>query len=295
MAAPSTSYVPFDSDAPAVFSGTQITNYMQAGFLALLLYDHLITLDKEVEWIWTLRWRLPKVLFFLNRYAITALLFIPIGIPSFLFPLSISFCDFHFRLSLCMPLVNMSCAELLIIMRVRSLYGHNKVITWSLCGLFVVAVAGGIASQVLFARSSAVYLYYQFLPGCWILTDAPTFPQWHVWAVFLSLEGILMLLTAYKTFLYRKQINRTIFVLARDSIVYSTVVFVTNLIAVIGDLNFDIVWFQFPGQCITSIAVGRMMMNIRGLVMDDPEHTGHMRTLQFAQRPSSSTKGKEVV
>ena len=30
--------------------------------------------------------------------------------------------------------------------------------------------------------------------------------------------------------------------------------------------------------------VGRMMMNIRGLIMDDPEYTVHLQTLQFATR-----------
>jgi hypothetical protein len=30
--------------------------------------------------------------------------------------------------------------------------------------------------------------------------------------------------------------------------------------------------------------VGRMMMNIRGLIMGDPEYTVHLQTLQFAAR-----------
>jgi len=30
--------------------------------------------------------------------------------------------------------------------------------------------------------------------------------------------------------------------------------------------------------------VSNMMMNIRGLIMDDPEHTIHLRTLEFATR-----------
>jgi hypothetical protein len=37
-------------------------------------------------------------------------------------------------------------------------------------------------------------------------------------------------------------------------------------------------WFDLTTQ------VGRMMMNIRGLILDDPEHTVHLQTLQFAER-----------
>ena len=38
-----------------------------------------------------------------------------------------------------------------------------------------------------------------------------------------------------------------------------------------------------------------MMMNLRGLVMDDPDHTEYLRTLQFDQGPHSGPEKKEVV
>jgi hypothetical protein len=41
-----------------------------------------------------------------------------------------------------------------------------------------------------------------------------------------------------------------------------------------------------------------MMMNIRGLVMDDPEHTANLTTLQFSpnEQPNvSSAESEEVV
>jgi hypothetical protein len=39
--------------------------------------------------------------------------------------------------------------------------------------------------------------------------------------------------------------------------------------------------------------VGRMMMNIRGLIMSDPEHTTHLRTLQFAA-PANASSDSEI-
>jgi hypothetical protein len=66
-----------------------------------------------------------------------------------------------------------------------------------------------------------------------------------------------------------------------------------------------------PTQCISSIAVpqscfeiaffgltsphkvGRMMMNIRGLIMEDPEHTVHLQTLQFAARTDAGSEIEE--
>jgi hypothetical protein len=66
-----------------------------------------------------------------------------------------------------------------------------------------------------------------------------------------------------------------------------------------------------PAQCAASIAVsrgyfmgilwnqhhpnqvGRMMMNIRGLVLDDPDHTTHLQTLQFAAPAAHMGSGSE--
>ena len=46
--------------------------------------------------------------------------------------------------------------------------------------------------------------------------------------------------------------------------------------------------------CLTSPhKVGRMMMNIRGLIMDDPEHTTHLQTLQFATRTNAGSEIEE--
>ena len=35
------------------------------------------------------------------------------------------------------------------------------------------------------------------------------------------------------------------------------------------------------------------MMNIRGLIMDDPEHTVHLQTLEFADRHRSGSEIEE--
>ena len=37
-----------------------------------------------------------------------------------------------------------------------------------------------------------------------------------------------------------------------------------------------------------------MMMNLRGLILDDPEHTAHLQTLEFARHHDSSLEEQEV-
>ena len=40
--------------------------------------------------------------------------------------------------------------------------------------------------------------------------------------------------------------------------------------------------------------VGRMMMNIRGLILDDPEHTVYLQTLEFPRRHDSGPEEGEA-
>ncbi|KIM74808.1 hypothetical protein PILCRDRAFT_827866, partial [Piloderma croceum F 1598] len=95
---------------------------------------------------------------------------------------------------------------------------------------------------------------------------------------------------------YRNGMNRTITVLARDSLLYFVVTFV-GITLTVANSRHQITPLDFPilppTQCIVSIAVGRMMMNIRGLILDDPEHTTHLRTLRFAHNTNSGSEIEE--
>jgi len=295
MSAPSTtSYYPFDSEAPTVFRYSQTNNYLGVAFITLLLYDHAITLDKEVEWVWTLRWRLPKIVFFLNRYVICPLILL-YSIPYFIFPASISFCNFYDNYLNYLPVLVFCVVQLLLVTRVCSLYGNRKFLIWSLRALVAGAVVGGAVAEALYVRQWYAILYYKFLAGCWVTsTYLNHITEWPIWAALLFVEGVLMLLTAYKLFSYRNEMNQTVAILARDSIVYFMVIFACLIMEIVStvDINFTI-QVMTPAQCIASIAVGRMMMNIRGLIMEDPEHTVHLQTLQFAARTNAGSEVEE--
>jgi len=171
---------------------------------------------------------------------------------------------------------------IIIITRVCSLYGNRKLVIWSLYSYLALALIGAIVLQMVYTHQWTTILYYEFLPGCWIWNPGTTvLTEWPVWVVFLAVEGVLMLLTTYQVFSYRNSMNRTISVLARDSIVYFIIIFAFLILdLIVGRTSFK-VNFLIPTRCISSIAVGRMMMNIRGLILEDPGHTLHLQTLQF--------------
>ncbi|KIM87961.1 hypothetical protein PILCRDRAFT_3670 [Piloderma croceum F 1598] len=266
MSAPSTtSYLPLDSDAPSLMN-----DYMFGiAFVMLVLYDHVITLDKEVEWIWTLRWGLPKITFLVNRYVLTWLIVTSLELNPTIFT-----------------------------------DGHRKLVILSLGGLLVVVFACTTMVQMLWPHT---FLLYEFKPGCWPSSNSNDVQ----WIPALSLEGacstpyagslwlkaavILILLTAHKVVsTYRNHMNRTITVLARDSTIYFVIIFVgLTLTLADGFVHFTSFPTLLLTQCITSVAVGRMMMNIRGLILDDPEHTVHLQTLEFLSRPNPGSETEE--
>ncbi|KAF8893893.1 hypothetical protein BD779DRAFT_958989 [Infundibulicybe gibba] len=63
--------VPIEGGVLGMIVGANTARYVNLAALILLFYDHITTLDKEVERIWTLPWRLPKCLFLMNRYLLS--------------------------------------------------------------------------------------------------------------------------------------------------------------------------------------------------------------------------------
>jgi len=56
------------SEVLAGVRSIQSTQYAQLASSAIILFDHLVTLDGEVELIWKSPWSMGKALFILNRY-----------------------------------------------------------------------------------------------------------------------------------------------------------------------------------------------------------------------------------
>ncbi|KAF5361485.1 hypothetical protein D9758_006208 [Tetrapyrgos nigripes] len=60
------------------FNNTNASRYVSLAGLVVLVYDHCITFDDEVEFIWKAKWKLPKVLFLLLRYIVPIALLVNI-------------------------------------------------------------------------------------------------------------------------------------------------------------------------------------------------------------------------
>jgi len=169
-----------------------------------------------------------------------------------------------------------------------ALYERRISITVALSALMLAQAAYVCYKTGLIMKTLTLTFSYEYLPGCWSnSSDDSSFPMW---LSFLCFEALILLLTLWRLFGYRQNLRYTIRIIARDSVVYFVLAFSVCLYNVIIDtINGGPP--EIPVHIISCIAVTRMMLNIRSVVFDDPNHTSHAPTaaIQFKHLEDSSS------
>jgi len=176
-------------------------------------------------------------------------------------------------------------ADIFLVIRVGALYGRRKPFMVFLAGFYALAMISAIVNTYILTHAKEDgFDFCVLMAGC----SAKGF--YSFWIPFTIFDGVIMLLTLYKVSSFRHCHGPAVSLLARDSIVYFLVLFSTlviNLVVYKHDFFFGL---MVPSQCIVCISISHMMMNIRGLVMDDPDNTVHLRTLKFAPRDGAGDR-----
>ncbi|KAF8162619.1 hypothetical protein B0H34DRAFT_692088 [Crassisporium funariophilum] len=239
---------------------------MAVALLSILVYDHCLTFDTEVQRIWTLRWKLPKYLFILTRYLLPPVLFFE-GFSNLVVDASMKICNAK-KFTSIPTFLSIMTVELMLILRVLALYENSKfmarllaaiysvqMLSWTvICTMILVNIrgipGGNLYSGCLYETPR--YAYVGYVPG-------------------LVFECLLIVLTMYKA---RKlgKFSPTLQILVRDSIIY--------FVSMTAVLAFNTFYLRFghhllgpslilPSSVVTSISAARLTMNIRAITMDD--------------------------
>ncbi|TFK31297.1 hypothetical protein BDQ12DRAFT_162314 [Crucibulum laeve] len=255
---------------PDFMKSVEVLKISQIAAVMLTVYDHMITLDWEVEYIWKRRWSISKTLFILVRYAgelvlVLQAIFFVSGGPS----VQVSQMGFYFT-----PLGTTFCiciCQIILIMRLYALYGQSKRLLMLLTALFLMEFAGMMYWNILSYVN--VELTLEPFPGVHICIPSGVpklFPLY--WAYAIAFETIvfsLIMRIIYRDFAEARAIARLrtvslMNVLMRDNFVYF-------FIALTADLITGISWAATPGHpaisaCwveATSIIVGgRLILNL---------------------------------
>jgi hypothetical protein len=221
--------------------------------------------------VWSLRWRLPKISFLVNRYITPPMLVfntIVLTLPN----LSPKFCQFWLQWQAWPTLLALATVELILIMRVSAIY-NSSFLMYVFFGFYCCEVGSMLGMIGFLYRTSANPLVTpSYLPGCYSLGFVPWL--YGFWVAPVILESIIVILTLLKALrLMRDPIHGspTLRLIARDSVVYFLIMF--------SILTANLFIFKFappfvsslligPSSSIACVAVGRMMMNMRSLSLN---------------------------
>ncbi|KAF9445273.1 hypothetical protein P691DRAFT_805935 [Macrolepiota fuliginosa MF-IS2] len=236
--------------------------YFQLAAFIMLVYDHLLTFDQEVERIWKQRLSAASVLFLVNRY-LTIMEFIVV-LEAFHNPRwkgEVCRKSVAFEASGTIALV--AVGELIMILRVFAIYGRNIRLLVVLMALWLAQV---IVSGAGLRRGFPVPLPPQ-LTGCILTGDGPL-PS--LWIAPLVTDSIIFFLTLYRAKRYasngRFLASPTITILVRDGTIYFFLIFLANLanVSIYFSATRDLkdIGASFS-QLITATMISRLVLNLR--------------------------------
>ncbi|KAJ6628539.1 hypothetical protein B0H10DRAFT_159510 [Mycena sp. CBHHK59/15] len=274
--------------ANLIFTGLhdiQATRYAQLASSAIIIFDHALTLDEEVELIWKSSWSMGKALFVINRYY--TLISVVINNYALFSPAltdSVSLRFFHWQgwtgLIACM------IAEVILQMRLYALYFLNKKVLALMIVTFVLSSAS--AAVIMGTVLAGITATSHPIPG--ISFCVPFGVPGYFFAFWIPIIGFesllcgLALLRGFQTFRASGSLFQSgrhlVSILIRDSVLYFLVMFATYFTNML-------VWLTAPTNLLEipiafSVALScclgnRMILNVREVnreLATSKEHSG---------------------
>ncbi|KAF8167046.1 hypothetical protein K438DRAFT_2024958 [Mycena galopus ATCC 62051] len=245
----------------AAFQNVVITRYIGVAGLVVLLYDHLLTLDDEVKYIWTAPRTLAKGLFLLLRYMVPLFLIGETITRNGLVVITMSTLTYAGWLSI-------AISNFLVLLRIwATLPRAHRFIGWSFA-LFVVMqlISLGTTTWVV----SLMIRVLMFDPDAGVCTFTSKPHVFALWVPGLFFEVVVFVTCCWNTLDRPRalgpddaRITRTLF---RDGVTYFVILFILRIantvIAVVAPVSaiFIIVFFIWAA---TTLTTGRLIINSR--------------------------------
>ncbi|KAJ4485240.1 hypothetical protein J3R30DRAFT_3679944 [Lentinula aciculospora] len=179
-------------------------SYLYLFAFTFLYYDHLLTFDEEVRYIWSRPNHFSSRLFFVNRYfsflgnivILLSMFFAPSG-PSSCHPWEEFQQFFHASVQI--------IVAILLTMRVYALYGRDKRVAIALTGIIVFGV-GATAVSLVFSESTPAPSVFPI--GCHDVLDLKNAALVSVgWELVFIYDTLLFSMTIFKAYQARFQLR----------------------------------------------------------------------------------------
>ncbi|KAJ7119043.1 hypothetical protein C8R44DRAFT_982732 [Mycena epipterygia] len=173
-------------------------SFALASFI-LILWDYLITLDKEVQHFWSGPWSISRILFLCNRYFTPGLLTFRILVDFYpgLFPsesyTSLQFCDVALRINFPLNMGALAIIQGILVLRLWYLFNTSRTVRYSLLVAYLWCTAGSVATLVVQFPQLHSHLVNMPKRGLSYCADPPPSQFWLVFVPSFVLHGILSL------------------------------------------------------------------------------------------------------
>ncbi|KAL1687828.1 hypothetical protein GGG16DRAFT_116562 [Schizophyllum commune] len=277
----------------------QATHCAHVASSTIIVFDHLITLNDEIQLIWKSSWSLGKILFMFNRYFGLASVVVNLyGLftPSLTDRLYV--CLNYFRWQGATGVAVCVVSEIILLMRLYVLYLLNKRILIVMLVGFVIS--SGFAAAIMGLVMQRVNAVVVTLPGLkpMCVPGNVSSKFYTYWIPFLGLESLLCALALYRGFQTYRMDNANytssrllIRILIRDSVMYYLAVFATYFTNML-------MWAAAPPSllelpigfavAVSCVLGNRMMFNIRQASLDTQRTKLPVRSPSSAGRNCSS-------
>ncbi|KAJ7720167.1 hypothetical protein B0H16DRAFT_1896895 [Mycena metata] len=259
-------------DAIVGLENVVITRYISAAGFVVLLYDHLLTLDDEVQYVWAAPNTTAKILFLVLRYMVpiflTATTVTRSGLP--VIPMSDIVCKIWISSTTYAGWLSIVISNLLVLLRIwTTLPRGHRFIIWSMYFFVVMQLMSlGVTTWVI--TNMIPVLVFEPLVGLCTFNEKPN-------VVGLWLPGLAFEVVVFGTVCWNvldrprsvgidSQEGKITRVLARDGVLYFVVIsglrVANTVIAIVAPISslFIIVFFIWAG---TTVTTSRLIINSR--------------------------------
>jgi len=261
---------------------TTLTNYVAFIGFTILVWDHIITFDDEVKYIWRRRKTLLTYLFLINRY-FTPLGFVG-GLIAYFSDWSYAGCNHFVRYEGATVSIAIELSGLMMLLRVRALYIQQPKVIWFVGSILLAEI---VVNAWLVSHGEAVQ-HSTGVHACSMIFDpslrfAPSASAW----LPLLYDTIVIGLTLVKCVgpVKQRTASHIVKTLLKDGLIYYSAIFAVNFVLAIMIVSTP------PGvknicaqleQLLTVAMMSRITLNLKREAFRDPDMTMQYSTVVIA-------------
>ncbi|KAJ6533810.1 hypothetical protein DFH09DRAFT_1370006 [Mycena vulgaris] len=273
---------------------SQTTSFMAVAFFILLLFDHLITLDQEIELIWKNPTpSLARYIYIWNRYF--SLLVVGVCMSVYLQQVnSDDVCRLYSRIRYLTSTVIVVTVDFILMLRVCALFGRSRKLAFCIMPCIILETTVMVFIGELTTRKLKRNIYIEFINGCYASDDLPSY--FIFFAVPSLVVGFIMFcLTVYncnrrleisfsQTFNVKASWMPLAALFLRDGVYLFLAVIAVNPVQIILWLEAPVSLVEVlmvPSMAVYSIIGSRVLLNLMELFNVDvvalSRHSGYDR------------------